>query len=107
MANYFEPDEEQQAGYAAWVAERPPHVRVVAERFQPWGLYRMKSTGHRVIVLSFGESEDQSVTLTVHISADFNHLMFERQVFGINPDDLEPCDLPAPDEPTGASSVDA
>ena len=102
MTRIIEPSEEQLAGYRAWVASRPLNVRAVAERFEPWSLYRIKPDGHRVTVLSFDEHEDGSVTLTVCVSAEFNVVMFERQVFGVKPDDLEPCDIPAPSEPTGA-----
>jgi hypothetical protein len=62
----------------------------------------MKSTGHRVTLYSSGEAEDGKVTLTVVVSAEFNMLAFERRVFGIDPDDLEACDLPAAEEPCGA-----
>lgn len=101
MARIVEPTSEQEAGYRDWVASRPPHVRTVAERFDPWSLYRLKS-GHRVTVLSFGEAKDGCVTLTVNVSGEFNLLAFERQVFGVPPDDLEPCDLPDAAEPIGA-----
>jgi hypothetical protein len=48
MAKWFTPTAEQEASYAAWVAERPPAVRVIAERFTPWELYRLKTTNQRV-----------------------------------------------------------
>jgi len=44
-------------------------------------------------------SEDN--TVTVNVLAEFNLLMHERQVFGIDPNDLEPCELPRPDENVG------
>lgn len=102
MARIIEPTEEQERGYREWVASRPEHVRAVAERFEPWSLYRIGPNGHRVTLLSFGEEKDGSVTLTVNVSAEFNMVMFERQVFGVKPEDLEPCDLPAADEILGA-----
>ena len=97
---WYEPTEEQRTGYAAWVEERPTLVRDVARRFQPWRLYRMASTGSRVVVLAFGEAEDPTeagpVTLRVGIFGRFNEfLTFERQVFGIKPDDLTPCEVPS------------
>lgn len=95
---FTEPTKAQERVYRRWVKSRPPNVRAVAERFEPWSLYRLKTTGHRVTVHSFGEEKDGSVTLTVNVTADFNFVMFERQVFGIQPDDLEPCDLPQPGE---------
>ena len=100
MARIQEPTPEELAGYRAWVASRPPAVRAVAERFDPWSLYRLKSTGQRVVIRSFSELVD--VTLTVLVSGDFNAIAFERAVFGINPDNLEPCEFPDPAEPVGA-----
>lgn len=91
---------EQEAEWKTWVADRPPDVRDVAERFDPWSLYRMKSTGQRVTIRSFREGPP--VTLTVNILSDFNLVLFERQVFGIEPNDLEPCDIQDQDEPVGA-----
>lgn len=95
MAKLFKLDEE---GWKEWVAGRPPGVQALCERLPPDRLYRMKSTGNRVTLHSYAEDG----TVTVNISADFNAVIFERQVFGINPDDLEECDLPRPDEPLGA-----
>jgi hypothetical protein len=107
MARFTEPTAEQEAGWKEWVASRPEPVRKVAERFEPWSLYRMKSTGQRVTLYSFGEANDGSaVTLTVNVTGQFNAVAFDRQVFGIDPDDLEPCDLPAPTEPTGTALTD-
>lgn len=61
----------------------------------------MRSTGHRVVAISFGEEEGTGrVVMRVAVLARFNPgLTFERQVFGIDPDDLEECDLP-PTPPT-------
>lgn len=103
MARFYEPTAEQETEYREWIKSRPAHVRAVAERFEPWSLYRMKSTGHRVTVYSFGEGDDGSVTLTVAVTGEFNAVVFERQVFGIDPDDLVPCELPSTDEPIGAA----
>lgn len=102
MARWAEPEHGDEQAYLAWVATRPDVVRAVAERFRPWELYRLKSTGHRVYPLSFGEAEDGTVTLTVAVTGEFNLITFDRQVFGIKPDDLEPCELPSEDEITGA-----
>ena len=94
MAEFFEPTKEQKIEWGKWVSDRPDDVRRVAERFNPWTLYRMKSTGQRVSVYSYGEQEDGETTLTVNITGDYNRVAFNRQVFGINPNDLEECDLP-------------
>ena len=36
----------------------------------------------------------------------WNYLVFERRVFGVNPTDLEECDLPKDDEVLGAALTD-
>jgi len=36
--------------------------------------------------------------MTVNITGEYNTIIFPRQVFGISPDDLEECDLPAQSE---------
>lgn len=101
MARVYEPTPEQKTEWNQWVAERPDNVRRVAERFNPWTLYRHKDTDQRVTLYSFGEQEDGGVTVTVDITSQFNLIMFNRQVFGVDPDNLEECDLPAEDEPLG------
>lgn len=105
MARFVQPTPEQERGWKEWVASRPPIVRVIAERFEPWSLYRMKSTDQVVNVVGFSEGVENgtvTVTVTVNVSGDFNLVLHERTVFGIAPDDLEPCDVPDPDEVTGA-----
>jgi hypothetical protein len=99
MARYTEPTPEQEKLWQKWLAERPDNVRKVAEKFDPWSLFRMKSSGHRVYVIGFDVGD--TVTLRVAVTGAFNRVRFERQVFGIEPDDLEPCQLPGPDEPLG------
>lgn len=102
MAPTKNPTAEQVAGWKAWVASLPENVRIVADRFEPWSLYRMKSTGQRVTICSFQEDQHGAVTLTVNVTADYNLIVFERRVFGVHPDDLETCAWPSDDEPRGA-----
>ncbi|CAM5999267.1 unnamed protein product [Sphagnum balticum] len=102
MAHLYEPNDEMKSEWAEFVSSRPDAVRKVAERFNPWTLYRIGKDGHRVTLYSFGEHEDGSVTLTVNVTGEFNCVVFERRVFGIKPEDLEECDLPAEGEIMGA-----
>lgn len=99
MANIYEPTDEQERTYQEWLGSRPTHVRAVASKFRPWKLYRLGK--HRVTVYSFGEKHDGTITLTVNVRAEYNLVVFERSVFGVNPDDLVECDLPGSDEPVG------
>ena len=92
-----------QAGYAAWVAERPPVIRDMIASHPPDRLYRMQSTGHRVTLHSY--SEDR--TVTVDITGEYNRVVFSRRVFGIPVDDLIECDPPPADEPIGDTAREA
>lgn len=98
MATLFEWTDEKKREWDAWVAERPECVRVLCKRLPPNKLYRMKSTGQRVTIAAYAENG----TVRVNITGQYNALVFEREVFGIDADDLEECDVPAPDEPVGA-----
>lgn len=85
-----------EVGWREWVATRPPSVQALCERFPPDRLYRIKD-GHRVTVLAYGEDD----TIRVHVSGQYNFVTFDRQVFGIKPEDLTECDLPTKDELLG------
>jgi hypothetical protein len=102
MARFKQPASEQEVAWKRWVAAQPEAVRKVAERFDPWTLYRLKTTNHRVSVVSFNAGTESEVTLTVAVTGDFNLVDFERQAVGIKPADLEECALPGPHEKVGS-----
>jgi hypothetical protein len=103
VANIWEPTDIQKSEWDEWVKARPDRIREVAERFYPWKLYRLKNSGHRVLIHSIDEPADNSEpTLKVLVTGQFNVVCFERTVFGIKPSDLEECGLPSPDEITGS-----
>ena len=103
VTRHIEPTAAQKAAWREWVASRPESIRVVAERYDPWTLYRLKTTNQRVFLEAFSEpGADGKVTCRVGVSGMFNMVTFERSVFGIDPDDLEECDLPSTDEPVGS-----
>jgi|ERR1700722_1636063 len=81
-----------------WLKSRPEGIRKLCERFPPDRLYRMRSTGQRVTLVSYSEDD----TLRVLVSGQYNFVSFEREVFGIKPEDLEECDLPAENALVGA-----
>jgi hypothetical protein len=97
MAKVIEWSNEQKKAWDEWVASRPPIIQEMCRRFPPCNLYRLKTTGSRVTLYSYSENG----TLTVNVTGEYNAVMFNRQVFGIKPDDLEECDLPSAEEITG------
>lgn len=84
-----------------WVSTRPPVVRDLCLRYPPDRLYRL-NTGQRVEIIAYNEDG----TITVDVNMFWNYLVFERRVFGVNPTDLEECDLPKDDEVLGAALTD-
>lgn len=99
---WYEPTEEQRAAWQAWVAERPESVRAIAERFTPWTLYRLTTTGQRCSVLAFSEGG------TVRIQAEHPALgeISATQVFGIDPTELvEWTEADAPDHKPMTPSI--
>ena len=86
-----------QESWDAWVESRPPIVQEMCAMLPPDRLYLLKTSGHRVTLISYSENR----TVTVDVTGEFNALSFDRQVFGIKPEDLEECDLPGDDEPLG------
>lgn len=79
-----------QEAWQEWVASRPPTIQDLCARLPPDRLYRLVPSGSRVTLHSYEEDG----TVTVDVSPEFNLTMFNRQVFGVAPEDLEECDLP-------------
>lgn len=88
---------EMKEAWHSWLAARPVIVQQLAAQLPPNRLYRLKTSGHRVTLYSYGEDG----TVTVAVTGDYNAVAFDRRVFGIKPEDLEECDLPEPGEPLG------
>ena len=97
MAKIFEWSPERRAAWDEWVASRPPVVRDLCEKLPMDTLYRLKGGGQRVTLYSYNENG----TVTVAVSRLYNLVVFERMVVGVEPDDLEECELPLPDERVG------
>lgn len=91
-----------ETAWNEWVETRPPVVQDLCRRFPPDRLYRLKDSGHRVTLYSYSEDG----TMTVNVTGEYNAVIFSRRVFGINPDDMEECDLPGTDELLGELLTD-
>ena len=85
-----------------WIVSKPPIIRDMFRNFPADRLYRLKTTDHRCTIL--GYSEDG--TMTVNITGEYNYVVFDRNVFGIKPENLKECDLPDPDEKLGTEIKD-
>jgi hypothetical protein len=99
---HTKPTLKQVKEWKQWLKQRPENVRIVAEKFDPWTLFRLKTTNQRVVIMGFDVEPDSTVTVQVGVLGDYNLLTHQRKVFGIKPEDLEECDLPRPDEQVGS-----
>lgn len=70
-----------------WISTRPPVIQKLAAQFPPNILYRLNDTN--VLIYSYNENS----TFTVSILDEYNPqgLAFERNVFGVGPNDLTEC----------------
>ena|SRR5688572_4629343 len=80
-----------------WLATRPDDVRAIAEHFPPWVPVRIKATGEKGHVYSFGEKEGGGICVQVNVFPDENPdslhsilLPEGHRAIGLAPDDLEP-----------------
>lgn len=118
--NWTTPEQEHRDAWSEWLAERPENVRTVAERFDPWTMYRLTTTGQRCQVIGFHETSDEATPVTVYIYAEHETLgpMSGVQVFGIDPATLVPWDgserakwvveeIPAPEHRDGGDYISA
>ncbi len=97
MAMITEWSKEQEKEWDKWVSSRPQLIKDLCEKFPPYNLYLLKDTGQRVTLDSYSEDG----TMVVHVSGEYNAVIFDRYVFGIKPDDLEECNLPEADNVIG------
>jgi hypothetical protein len=97
MAKFIEWTEEQRVGFGEWLEGRPQFIRDLATKFPPDTLYRIKESGHRGHIVEYNENG----TVTIAVSGEFNAVIFDRNVFGVNPENIEECELPTEDERVG------
>jgi hypothetical protein len=77
---------------SAWYKALSEKVKERVDAYPPTKKYRMKSTGRIVTLVSYDEDKSGDCnTATVGVSREDNPgVLFERQVFGVEFDELEP-----------------
>ena len=87
--------ETEPADVREWFDSRPPHVQQRIREYPPGGFYWLKSSGHVVRLYCYSEDEETQTCDTCQVVVLQEHnphklLAFDRRVFGIPFDDLEP-----------------
>ncbi len=90
------------AAFREWLADRPTIIKELGLKCPPDRLYRFKHSGTRLTVRGYQEDG----TLIINVSGQYNRIMFERDVFGVPPEDIEECDFPPEDEEIGVVLTD-
>lgn len=89
-------DESQIAGIRKWVSTREPHVQECFAKYPP-GLYRCRYGSVNQVALLIGFDEDpntKSFTARIEVLEEYNPgLGFEREVFGIDLQNLTPISI--------------
>lgn len=99
----LEDEQRDEAEWQHWLKGRPEMIQKLGQRFKPWKVYRLTTTGQRCRLYSFSEDN----TVTVSVTKELNLINFERRVFGIDPDTLVECEMPRDDEPVGETMTAA
>ncbi len=98
MATIKEMTPEELKSWAGFLRGLPEEMREGVAAKPPWLLYSHGPTGQRVLISSYFEDG----TCRMIVSARYNLVMFEREVFGVPLLELSECDLPADGEPVGS-----
>jgi mRNA-degrading endonuclease RelE of RelBE toxin-antitoxin system len=94
MARFMSPTRQDLAAVYQKFRDRPQHVRDLLNRLDLFELYKLRTTGYRVVICAI--EDDASVTVSV--PRQYNETMYDGMLFGVDPDDLEPCELPGEHE---------
>jgi hypothetical protein len=92
MAEFIQYDKGLQKQWDEWVASRPEIIQVMCRSHPGNRLYRLKTTGQLVTMVSYYEDG----TVKVFVDPKFNHgrLFTGQAVFSIKLEDLEEVNLP-------------
>lgn len=81
----------QRAAFRRWLVGRPGVIQALARTLKPWNVYRIRSTGQHVQLVSFSGGGTVTVDVIGHddqVQAMMASL-FPLQVFGLKLSDLE------------------
>jgi mRNA-degrading endonuclease RelE of RelBE toxin-antitoxin system len=95
MGKFRKLSEAEEASFQKWIQSLPEDARkmIMNHNLRPDTLYKMKSTGKRVIV---GAVDSHNLTVTVAVTHRFNRIAKTDpgyEIAGVEPDDLVECSV--------------
>jgi hypothetical protein len=88
---YIELTPEQEIEFQEWLNSRPDSVKETVRQRPPGHYYKLGE--NRCIIYSYSENGTVTVAITQELNPE-RLVIFNRQVFGVNPNDLTECDAP-------------
>lgn len=85
---HYDPTPKQLMEWQSWLSTRPENVRKVATKHPPWELFVVRESGHVVSAVSFDETPNGGVMMTVEVCRNSNPVENHYRVFGIDPRSL-------------------
>jgi hypothetical protein len=89
MARWMNPTRKDVLDISAKFKDRPRHVRAIAKKIDFFSLYWLRPVDSHVIC---GVEDDGSITVSA--TREYNDLVYDVLIFGVDPEDLQPCELP-------------
>jgi len=91
MAEIYTMSEEQAKIWDDYVKEAPEIVKKLSEKFKPNRLYKHTITNQLCVPVSFNENNSVGIVIPSFLNT---RLVPSIEVFAVNPERLEECDLP-------------
>ncbi len=89
MSDYTPEQQEGIKEFWEWVETRPAIIQEMCRDKPQFKKYMLKQTGQIVWIYSYSENRTVTVNIYPEDQGDNFLMVVPRQVFGINPDDLE------------------
>ena len=80
---------ENRAAWQEWLKTRPPKVKKVAEKLDPFQKFKVKTTGQIGRIVGFSESGNKVFVRMVALSGPPRPIPYPFEVFGMSADDFE------------------
>lgn len=105
MEKRYQPTEAERKQLAEWIESRPPAVKEVAKKLNPFTCYRLKDNPGHYSLYSILEPKGTG-PCTVTIIHGHDSYLAGIRVFDINPDDLASCNCGQWESPTDQDILD-
>lgn len=101
MARWMNPTRKDVLEVNQKLKDRPRNVRAIAKKLDFFSLYWLQPVQSHVIIYSV---EDDG-SITVSATREYNHLVYDVLIFGVDLEDLHTCEIPSRAREQGADGT--